>query len=182
MCMLTQFRLLADYNRLMNERLYAAAELLDSEVLEEDKGAFFVSILGTLNHLMVGDLIWLKRFAEHPAQFQSLQSVREMRSPVVLDQILFDDLYALWNERARLDAVLIALCEELGEGDLAQTLAYRNMEGALHRSAFADLLLHLFLHQTHHRGQISVLLSQEEIDVGETDLLELIPEALPGAD
>ena len=63
--MLNQFTLFAEYNRLMNQRLFDSAAQLSDEALRKDRGAFFKSVLGTLNHIIVGDIIWLKRFAEH---------------------------------------------------------------------------------------------------------------------
>src|SRR3546814_18825510 len=63
----SHFALLASYNRWMNERLYAAAATLPAAELARDRGAFFGSIVGTLNHLVVADPIWLQRFAKLPA-------------------------------------------------------------------------------------------------------------------
>ena len=64
--------LFAEYNRWMNDRLYAAAATLEPAALTADKGAFFGSILGTLNHIAVADTIWLHRFAQHEAAFPVL--------------------------------------------------------------------------------------------------------------
>lgn len=62
MSLLSEFSLQADYNRLMNQRQYEACANLSEAQLKQDQGAFFKSILGTLNHILVGDIIWLKRF------------------------------------------------------------------------------------------------------------------------
>jgi uncharacterized damage-inducible protein DinB len=67
--------LMANYNRWINDKIYTAATGMDTELLNRDLGAFFHSILGTLNHIMVADIIWLKRFAEHPANFKSIASM-----------------------------------------------------------------------------------------------------------
>ena len=58
--------LMADYNRWMNERLYAAALTMPEAEVSRDTGAFFGSLLGTLNHIAAGDTIWLHRFAGAP--------------------------------------------------------------------------------------------------------------------
>jgi uncharacterized damage-inducible protein DinB len=50
------------------------------------------------------------------------------------------------------------------------------MRGEVQKKNFGSLLLHLFNHQTHHRGQVTTLLSQLSIDIGVTDLLECIPD------
>src|SRR5574337_393420 len=66
------YRLLARYNRRFNARLYDACEKLGDEERRRDRGAFFGSIHGTLNHLIWGDKLWLARFAAQQAQFQAV--------------------------------------------------------------------------------------------------------------
>ena len=77
--LLSQFLLMADYNQWMNTRLYDAAAKLSAAELERDRGAFFGSILGTLNHLAVTDIMWLQRFSAHPSNHRSLDPVRARR-------------------------------------------------------------------------------------------------------
>lgn len=174
MTMIDQFRLYADYNRLMNVRQYdAAARLSDSE-LRGDRGAFFGSVLGTLNHLLVGDILWLKRFASHPASASALIPVIEIRKPVALNEILFDDLVTLRDHRVVLDALIVAWLAGLTDADLADVIAYESMSRGHFRKPLASLISHFFLHQVHHRGQITTLLSQSGVDFGETDLVEII--------
>jgi len=178
MKMVEHLRLLAHYNQWMNERLFRTAAGLDAGQLAADRGAFFGSILGTLNHLMVGDVIWLKRFATHPAKHASLDSLRTTEMPKPLDQILFGEMGQLGEERARLDEMIRAWTEELTNVDLDHMLDYRNTKGVRSIKRFGSLALHLFNHQTHHRGQVTTLLSQQGLDMGVTDLLVLIPDAL----
>ena len=64
-----------------------------------DRKAFFKSILGTLNHIVVTDTLWLKRFATHPSRHAALDPVRALKSPTALDQILFKDLHSLAAHR-----------------------------------------------------------------------------------
>ena len=167
--------LLASYNAAMNIRLYAAAGTLPKDVLSADRGAFFGSVLGTLNHIVAGDTIWLRRFMAHPSDFPALKAVGDMAAPASLAHIHSDDLDSLLEHRVRLDAIIVALAAELSDSDLAQPLSYRNSRGDC-RKNFGALLLHFFNHQTHHRGQVSTLLSQSGVDIGVTDLLEWIPE------
>jgi uncharacterized damage-inducible protein DinB len=166
--------LLAAYNASMNARLYAAAATLPRDALSADRGAFFGSILGTLNHIVAGDTIWLRRFMAHPSDFPALKPMAEIPAPTGLAHVYSDNLDALLAHRVRLDAVIGALAAEVSECDLAQHLPYRNSRGD-NRKHFGSLLLHFFNHQTHHRGQASTLLSQAGVDIGVTDLLEWIP-------
>lgn len=168
--------LLATYNQWMNQKLYETAGNLTPAELAEDRGAFFGSLLGTLNHLVVADRIWLKRFATLPAFADALRPVSDLPDPGSLDQILFDRFEALRDHRQWLDTQILEWIDGLEEGDLEQVLAYRNMKGVASRRRVSLVLLHFFNHQTHHRGQATTLLSQIGEDVGITDLLMLIPE------
>lgn len=166
--------LLARYNETMNRRLYDAAAKLSPEELRADRKAFFGSLLATMNHLIVGDTIWLSRFALHPSQFRALESLRGAPAPTSLTQSFGDGLPQLHAHRTRLDRIITALAKELQPSDLDQVLTYRNTRGLGFHKRFGSLLLHLFNHQTHHRGQASTLLTQAGVDIGVTDLLELI--------
>ncbi|MEW6460197.1 MAG: DinB family protein [Pseudomonadota bacterium] len=165
---------MARYNSWMNERLYAAAASLPDEALSAERGAFFGSILGTLNHLVVADLIWLGRYAAHPANHRALQALAGLQRPTRLDQPMAANIRELTALRVQLDACIEALAAEINEEQLDQPLAYRNTRGIEARKNFFALLMHLFNHQTHHRGQATTLLSQAGVDVGVTDLLAII--------
>ncbi|MFD2366707.1 DinB family protein [Pseudoduganella sp. GCM10020061] len=166
--------LFASYNASMNTKLYAAAAGLPKEALTADRGAFFGSVIGTLNHIVAGDTIWLRRFMAHPSDFRALKAMADIAAPTGLAHIYSDDLDALLIHRTRLDSIISALAAELSDSDLAQPLSYRNSRGDQRRN-FGALLLHFFNHHTHHRGQVSTLLSQSGVDIGVTDLLDWIP-------
>lgn len=166
--------LFASYNASMNTKLYAGAAGLPKEALTADRGAFFGSVIGTLNHIVAGDTIWLRRFMAHPSDFRALKVMADIAAPTGLAHIYSNDLDALLIHRTRLDAIISALAAELLDSDLAQPLSYSNSRGA-QRKNFGALLLHFFNHQTHHRGQVSTLLSQSGVDIGVTDLHDWIP-------
>src|ERR1700693_5771294 len=60
--MKSRYVMFAGYNAWCNERLYDAAAALSDADYRADRGAFFKSVHGTLNHLLVGDRIWMRRF------------------------------------------------------------------------------------------------------------------------
>lgn len=175
--MLNQFRLFAEYNRLMNVRLYDAASRLSDSDLRRDRGAFFKSVLGTLNHILVGDIIWLKRFSKHPSSETALSDVARLDRPESLAAVLFDDLGALREQRLKVDDVIVRWIHSLSEEDLEGSIGYESMAGVPYRKPFASLISHPFLHQVHHRGQVTTLMSQSGVDFGETDLIEIIAES-----
>jgi len=144
--------------------------------LARDTGAFFKSILGTLNHILVGDTFWLKRFALHPATFSSLKPVLDLDFPESLDVMLYSDLDALSEARDTMDTVIMDFVAEVSEDDLESFLKYKSTSGEPHSKKLGFLVQHFFNHQTHHRGQVTTLLSQAGVDVGVTDLLLSIRE------
>ncbi|PIB50421.1 diguanylate cyclase [Pseudomonas sp. 2588-5] len=166
--------LMASYNQWMNRKLYDAASTLSDAQLSMDRQAFFGSILGTLNHLALGDTVWLKRFAQHPAGYLVLAPLSAIATPVDLKQVAFANIRELATRRAWLDQLIIDWAQSVQESDLDHRLHYHNMRGTAADKDFFSLLVHFFNHQTHHRGQATTLLTQAGLDVGTTDLLALI--------
>lgn len=144
--MLAHVRTLAAYNRWANQRLYAAAAGLTDADYRADRGAAFGSLHGTLNHILAGDRIWLHR----------IEATGPM--PAALDAILHDDLPALAEARVAEDARLIAFAARLTADRLAAPLRYRSMAGEPSEQPLSAVLMHVFNHQTHHRGQAHAIL------------------------
>ena len=172
------FRLLASYNEWMNSKLYAAVGSMPPEAISKNVGAFFGSLLGTLNHIVVADTLWLKRFALHPAGSEPLAPILPLPHPMSLDQIIFSDFAELRQHRVFLDSLIIRWANSLTDDQLSISLKYVNTGGAAFSKRFYSLVMHFFNHQTHHRGQATALLSQAGIDIGSTDLNALIPNEL----
>ena len=160
----------ARYNRWMNDKLYGVAATLSDDIRKRDCGAFFKSIHGTFNHLLVGDRVWLARFTGQSAS-------NEFLGPAIrsLDQELFVDFEDLRRERALTDDQLSAWIAELSQERLAATLVYMRL-GQKHEAPLWWAVAHLFNHQTHHRGQITALLMQQGCDPGVTDLFAMLRE------
>lgn len=173
------FELMADYNQWMNRQLYECAGQLSTAELEANRGAFFKSIIGTLNHILVGDTIWLKRFASHSAEFESLRYLLNIEPPKTLDTVLHAKLKPLQTARFELDERIKMFSLELNPETVSSSLTYRNTKGETFTKNLGHLIQHFFNHQTHHRGQVSTLLYQVGIDMGVTDLLARIPDESP---
>ena len=152
-------RLQARYNRWMNEKVFAAAARLPEAAYRADRGAFFGSIHGTLNHLVLVDRFWLGWLQGPPERFASL------------DQELHADLARLAAERARLDGRIEAWAAGLTAETLAGETTFESLTmGTRNTIATWPCVIHLFNHQIHHRGQVTTLLTQAGCDVGATDL------------
>lgn len=168
-------RLMAEYNNWMNKKIFEACESLRPDKITENRGAFFGSILGTLNHLVVGDTLWLQRFSRAFDSYRELDPVAELPQPEALNSILFAQFSELKIRRDLLDHVFVTFAEAVKEEDLLRVVRYNNLKGETSTKLLFSLLLHVFNHQTHHRGQVTTLLSQSEVDIGVTDLVTIIP-------
>lgn len=143
------FEMFAAYNGWANDRLYGAARALARADYLADHGAFFGSLNGTLNHLLVTDRIWMRRFTgEGPA-------------PSALNEVVTDDLEELAAQRAAEDARIIAYVGGLDEATIAGNFTYRPVTNPVEvTQPLGPALAHLFNHQTHHRGQATAILTR----------------------
>jgi len=146
--MLARYQMFAGYNAWCNERLYqATAEIPDADY-RANRGAFFQSLHGTLNHLLVGDRIWMRRFTS------------QGEAPPSLDAILFGNFAQLRVARRLEDDRISAYIGALHEEDLAKTIRFRTVVNPQTiEQVLGPALDHFFNHQTHHRGQAHALLS-----------------------
>jgi uncharacterized damage-inducible protein DinB len=153
---------MASYNHWMNDRLYSLCAEIPDDERKHDRGAFFGSIHGTLNHLLLADKVWLGRFEGQPFQVQSL------------DQELYENFVELRAEREVTDRHIETWAAGLTEEKLASQFQFSSItRPGLRECELWVVVLHLFNHQTHHRGQLTTLLSQMGKDYGITDLIVL---------
>ena len=164
------FLTLAHYNVWANERLYEACAQLPEAEYMQPRPAFFGSIHGTLNHLLVADRVWLARIERKPPL------------KVTTDQILYGDFVALRVARRAEDEHLVNVIADLSARSLDQPLAYANMAGERQQTPLRLVLGHLFNHQTHHRGQVHYLLSQTSVKPPPLDLIYYVREAATASD
>jgi uncharacterized damage-inducible protein DinB len=147
--MKTHFAMFAAYNRWANRRLYDAARAVPDADYRAPRGAFFGSLHGTLNHLLVGDRIWMRRFTG------------EGPSPTKLDAIIIDDFDALEAARRDEDERIVGYIDSLDEAALDATFSYRTIVKPRDiTQKLAPALAHFFNHQTHHRGQAHCLVTE----------------------
>ncbi|MGQ3299922.1 DinB family protein [Reyranella sp.] len=160
----------ASYNAWANRRLYdaAAATLRDAEY-RADRGAFFKSMHGTLNHLLATDRIWMKRFTGAGD------------APDRLDAIVHEGFTELRTAREAEDRRIVAWIDSLDDGGLAGVIRYRRVSSP---DEFVQELMpaldHWFNHQTHHRGHAHMILTGLGKVAPELDLLFYQREAAAG--
>ncbi len=159
---LRNFRQFARYNSLANQSVYAAAATLSDPDRKRDRGAFFGSIHGTLNHIMVGDRVWFSRFegGEVPR--------------VTLNAELYEDFADLQAARVQEDARIEGFVANLTVEDVERPLPYTNLAGDPVSDPMSLILPHVFNHQTHHRGQVHDMLTQAGVDTPVSDMHRIL--------
>lgn len=156
-------KVMSRYNLWQNNQLYSVLKQMDDAEIERDRGAFFGSIKGTLNHLLWGDLLWLSRFAG--GAYPKIENASQ-----------FVDLYktiSIWSsERFRCDNRIIAWAESLKQIDLMGELTWKSitMDKEV-KTPLSLCITHFFNHQTHHRGQVHAMLTAAGQKAPVSDLL-----------
>jgi len=158
--MKAHFQTMAAYNRWANARLYEAAGKLSQSELDAPRSGFFPSLMKTLNHILVGDTVWMGRLegTGHPGVTR-------------LDQVLHADFAPLQAVRRTMDVRIGAFVDGVSAQRLSETLVYRNMAGEPMETRIDHILAHFFNHQTHHRGQAHAMLSSTEVAPPSLDLI-----------
>lgn len=160
--LIDHFRMLARYNRIANERLYEKCARLDDVEYRKPRQGSFGSIHALLNHILLGDRIWMARFAGGGS------------STPPLNTVLYDDLPALRAARALEDERIEVLFEHADAEFLARAIRYTNSRGKVYTESAPVAVSHFFNHQTHHRGQVHVMLSQTPEPPPSLDLHRII--------
>lgn len=142
------FMMFAAYNQWANSRIYAAAADLSEDEFGRDTGAFFGSMMGTLNHMLTADRIWMKRFTG------------EGDAPAALDTIVHRGFAALRVAREAEDKRIVDWVDSLSDKALAGRFSYMTVTDMRTISQrLSPALAHFFNHQTHHRGQAHMILT-----------------------
>ncbi|RAU21682.1 damage-inducible protein DinB [Paramagnetospirillum kuznetsovii] len=157
-------RTLARYNAWANQRLYEACSRLPGEAISCPRPSFFGSILATLNHVLIGDMLWMGRFTGD-----------ESHGIKGLDQILHADFGRLVQARQDMDARIVTFFEA-PLGDLEAVFAYRTAAGQDTATPRGLTMLHMFNHATHHRGQVHDMLSATDVPPPALDLVYFLRE------
>ncbi len=159
-------RRMARYNAWQNRQMAEALDGVALEVLREDHGAFFGSILGTLSHVLWADRVWMHRFAPDRVAAPG-RSIAE--SPDLCPT------FGVWDaDRFALDGQIGLWAERLHAVDLTGDLTWYS--GALGREVCKPVALcvvHMFNHQTHHRGQVHAMMTRAGLAAPVTDLFAM---------
>jgi len=152
---------MAKYNLWQNQNLLMAANDLSPNDRAKDRGSFFGSIQKTFSHILWGDQIWMSRFADTPPP----------KSGITESTDLIQDWQQFCDERKAFDMQILQWAHQVTpdwfDGDLSW------FSGAINRNVTKPkkiLIIQLFNHQTHHRGQIHAMLTSAGSRPGDTDV------------
>jgi uncharacterized damage-inducible protein DinB len=165
-------RFLAEYNRIANVKMNALIQGLDDAQWTRKFGGYFNSVRSMCNHLYIADFNWLKRFA-------LLRPFEYMKDELFLKEIRFgthaiETKDGYLRDRVVLDGFLKRFAEEVTEKDLGMNLRYKDSGGGDHDQDFGLVILHVFNHQSHHRGMVSIYLEEMGIENDYSNIMDII--------
>jgi uncharacterized damage-inducible protein DinB len=152
------FQNLARYNERANQEMYAVLSQLTDKARKRDVGSWFGSIHGILNHILITDMNWLKRYRELSPESPVLTDPQLDPPNLSWSHDLHEDFEGLRQTRGLVDAKIRAWFAEFPISGCGEEFQYHDSRGTLRRAAAGAAFEFLFLHQTHHRGQISQIL------------------------
>lgn len=152
---------MARYNAWQNTWIRDVVEGMDEEDLRRDRGAFFGSIFATLNHILWADQIWFFRLGLGPAPTVEAKDHKETTPNI-----------AAWcADRVEMDGRMTDWARGVKASDLTGTLEwYSALKDAPMENSRALSIMHMFNHQTHHRGQVHAMLTAAGKSTSDTDL------------
>jgi len=176
MSLVKNFRMLSLYNHRINTQLIDSCMNLSTDILEKETHSFFSNIINYWNHILFGDLILMGRLALNDVAHLSSKDMTKFPIPNSPQDIYHNNLSDIAILRTKVDALIIQFCKNLTDDDCEKLITYTTTERKLITIAVADVMQHIFNHQTHHRGQLTCILSQLGVDYGCMDLPVIVSE------
>lgn len=169
---LATIKFLAGYNKTVNAQMDALIAGLSEEQWETKFSGYFDSIRSMCNHLCVCDFNWLRRFA----LLRSFEYIKDdfFERGIAFGKHAFESREEYFRLRGELDAYFLRFADELRAEDLSRTLTYKDSHDDEHSQEFGLVVLHVFNHQTHHRGMISLYLEELKVENDYSNIMDII--------
>jgi uncharacterized damage-inducible protein DinB len=151
-------RLFARYNEQTNALMNDILSTLSPDEWKLDRGGYLPSIASLCSHICSGDRLWLTRFRSVCQSSSILDPMFDR--PVSFDGPPYPDFSSYISCRITLDKTISSFAHEVTSDDLKKTLSYTDLKGVKQNREVGGLIMHMFNHQTHHRGMISLYLDQ----------------------
>ncbi|KNY28280.1 DinB family protein [Pseudobacteroides cellulosolvens] len=160
--MIEVYKYYSKCNQEINAQLLKIIEEHEPNIFDYQVEGYYKSIGEILNHYYVADLIWLHSF-KTVKEFSVYKHPIMEKIPEYGEQ-LFLNITELKENRMKLDEIIVELTNEIETEDLYKTVTRITGSGEKLEKIFWKTLLHVFNHQTHHRGQISQILDKLKIE------------------
>lgn len=169
---LYSIKLFARYNEITNIKMNEIISELSSEQWERQFNGYFNSIKSMCNHIYICDFNWLKRFSNlRPFKFISNSMFKQTLG---FDEVVLESIQDYKEKRDKLDISINEFVNELRGEDIEKDLKYIDSHGKEYKRNFGGLILHMFNHETHHRGMISIYLEEMEIANDYSNLMDML--------
>ncbi len=165
-------KLLSEYNKKTNNQMNSLIIKLSDAQWNNEFGGYFKSIRSMCNHIYVCDFNWLKRFS-HLREYRFIKNT-EIEMGIVYGTMVLNSITDYIEKRNKLDNNIVEFVNEIGLSDIESSLEYADSSGTIYKKNFGNLVLHMFNHQTHHRGMISIYLEEMGIDNDYSNLSEML--------
>ncbi len=165
-------RLLAQYNQVANQKMDSIIRTLSSAQWDQEFTGYFKTIKQLCSHVYISDYSWMKRFDK----FRDFRFIKDpfFDQTLTYGSQLFVDMADYLSKRETLDKKMVLFIDELGKGELEKSISFTSMKGETISKNVGGSILHIFNHQTHHRGMISLYLDMMGIDNDFSGLLSLV--------
>jgi uncharacterized damage-inducible protein DinB len=165
-------KLFAKYNEMTNRKMNELILTLSEEQWNMHFGGFFSSIKSLCNHIYISDFNWLKRFAKlREFDFCNASVFKEN---IQFGTIVIETIKVYETKRNELDEYIKKFINEITDKDINSVLEYTDSHGTMHKKNIDGLILHMFNHETHHRGMISIYLEEMKIDNNYSNLADIL--------
>ena len=161
----------AKYNDLTNKDMINILKTLDSDLLTKDFGLYYKSIIGTLNHLLIGDIMWIKRFINFCPEISSIGESLPVLTIKDYKEIQWKTLAEFESDRYKTDNIIISVFDLISEDKYHKSFTYKNFRGEDQTKIAWKTFIHMFNHETHHRGQIAAVLDQLKVENDYSNLI-----------
>ena len=158
----------ANANKLMNEIISKISEEQWNKVF----GGYYNSIKELCNHIYGSDFGWLKRFGQL-REFNYIKKSIFSRT-ISFRMITLDNITQYIGKREELDIIICDFINEINDNDLSAVLKYTDSRKLAFEKNYGNLVMHMFNHQTHHRGMISLYLEELNIENDYSNLDDIL--------
>ncbi len=156
------FNVSAKYNKITNDLMNNIIKGMSEEDWDKQFNGFFKSIHELCSHIYICDFNWLKRF-KLLRNFDTLNK-STFEKKYGFSEVIFKNINEYITMRKELDEIIIEFINELKEDDLEKTLKFTDSEGSKLERRMEALIIHVFSHQIHHRGMISIYMEMLGIE------------------